>query len=556
MGVGSLKDVIVSPVGHRHIVEGRTSSGHGAGVSSTAQNLVRHLADFCTGDRTVGLELVVTSTIHPALGGSVVDVLGSPVGCGHISVDGGSVNSRHIDAGNGTQQSQILSTGNGGVGLESLARIGQHSQITHGASIVDGTSRPVAGNISVHGGSLVAVSHAVRHTQHCTVQQSHCLGASQGIVGAKYTIARIRNQEYTNSVAELRRNLKIDMVINPENTTAVEISRLLRFPAAANIETFCRGKVELMGFRLQDGDFLVGSPLYALPDKVKKLSLLFCAVERGGEVSIPNGSFVPKAGDKLYMVGRPDSLDQFFRQLGRYAPKVKQVFLVGGGKVSMYLPSTLDRMGIRLKIIEQNEERCRLISEQFPRVTVICGDGTDSELLESENLTASDAFVALTDRDEDNLIISLYAMQQGLSKVVTKCNRQNYAGIVRSLGLDSVISPKFITSSHILRVVRGLQNSQGSVMTSLHRIADGGAEAMEFSVGPSTRNLGVPLKDLRLRPGILVAVIVRGREIIIPEGSSFLMEGDQVIIIARESGILDLNNIYAPESVPPGGTLT
>ena len=222
----------------------------------------------------------------------------------------------------------------------------------------------------------------------------------------------------------------------------------------------------------------------------------------------------------------------------------------------MYLANILDKMGMRLKIVERNEERCRLISEQFPRVTVICGDGTDSELLESENLTGCDAFVALTDRDEDNLIISLYAMQQGLSKVVTKCNRQNYAGIVRSLGLDSVISPKFITSSHMLRVVRGLQNSQGSVMTSLHRIADGGAEAMEFSVGPSTRNLGVPLKDLRLRPGILVAVIVRGREIIIPEGSSFLMEGDQVIIIARESGILDLNNIYAPESVPPGGTLT
>ena len=381
-----------------------------------------------------------------------------------------------------------------------------------------------------------------------------CLTAKS--LGTKYTIARIRNQEYTSSVAELRRNLKIDTVINPENTTAVEISRLLRFPAAANIETFCRGRVELMGFRLQEGDFLVGKPLYALPAQVKKLSLLFCAVDRGGQVLIPNGSFVPLVGDKLYMVGQPDSLDRFFRQLGRYTPKVKQVFLLGGGKVSMYLANILDKMGMRLKIVERNEERCRLISEQFPRVTVICGDGTDSELLESENLTGCDAFVALTDRDEDNLIISLYAMQQGLSKVVTKCNRQNYAGIVRSLGLDSVISPKFVTASNILRVVRGLQNSQGSVMTSLHRIADGGAEAMEFSVGPSTRNLGVPLKDLRLRPGILVAVIVRGREIIIPEGSSFLMEGDQVIIIARESGILDLNNIYAPESVPPGGTLT
>ncbi|RKI64019.1 Trk system potassium transporter TrkA [bacterium 1xD42-67] len=381
-----------------------------------------------------------------------------------------------------------------------------------------------------------------------------CLTAKS--LGTKYTIARIRNQEYTSSVAELRRDLKIDMVINPENSTAVEISRLLRFPAAADIETFCRGMVELMGFRLQEGDFLVGAPLRDLPGQVKKLSLLFCAVERGGEVSIPNGAFVPQAGDKLYMIGRPDSLDQFFRLLGRYAPKVKQVFLVGGGKVSMYLADILDRMGIRLKILELDEERCRLVSERFPRVTVIHGDGTDSELLDSENLTACDAFVALTDRDEDNLIIALYAMQQGLPKVITKCNRQSYAGIVRSLGLDSVISPKFVTASNIVHVVRGLQNSQGSVMNSLHRIAGGGAEAMEFTVGPATKHLGVPLKDLELRPGVLLAVIVRGREIIIPQGSSFLQEGDQVIIIARESGILDLNAIYAAEPAASGGTGT
>ena len=377
-----------------------------------------------------------------------------------------------------------------------------------------------------------------------------CLTAKD--LGVKYTIARIRDPEYTASVAELRRNLKIDMAINPENTAAVEISRLLRFPSAADIETFCRGKVELMGFRLQEGDFLLGQSLYAMPLEVKKLALLFCAVEREGEVTIPNGSFVPEAGDKLYMIGRPDSLDRFFRQLGRYAPKIKQVFLVGGGKVSAYLAGMLDHMGIRLKIVEQNEERCRLISEQFPRVTVICGDGTDPELLESENLAASDAFIALSDRDEENLIISLYARQQGISKVITKCNRQNYAGIVRSLGLDSIISPKFVTTSNIVHVVRGLQNSKGSVMNSLHRIADGGAEAIEFTVGPGTYHLGVPLKELKLRPGVLLAVIVRKNDIIIPEGSSFLQEGDRVIIIARGGGVLDLNDIYRSESIVGG----
>jgi trk system potassium uptake protein TrkA len=183
----------------------------------------------------------------------------------------------------------------------------------------------------------------------------------------------------------------------------------------------------------------------------------------------------------------------------------------------------------------------------------ICGDGTDQELLESENLSSCDAFVALTDRDEDNLIISLYAMQQGLPKVIAKCNRQNYAGIARSVGLDSVLSPKFITASHILRLVRGMQNSQGSVMNSLHRIADGQAEAMEFTVSPSTHYLGIPLKDLRLKPGILIAVIVRGRQIIIPEGSSYLQAGDSVILISRGSSILDLNNIYLDQ---PGFSAT
>jgi len=374
-------------------------------------------------------------------------------------------------------------------------------------------------------------------------------------LGTKYTIARIRNPEYNSSLDELRKNLKIDMIINPESATAFEIARLLRFPSAANIETFCRGRVELMGFRLQEGDFLVGTPLYALSSQVKRLSLLFCAAERNGAVHIPNGAFVPQAGDKLYLVGQPDSLDQFFRLLGRYTPKVRQVFLVGGGKITMYLARILSGMGMKLKIVERDAQRCRTLSEQFPNALVICGDGTDQEVLASERLSASDAFVALTDQDEENLIISLYAMQQGIPKVVTKCNRQNYDSIAHSVGLDSLISPKFTTASHILHVVRGMQNSQGSVMNSLYRIADGETEAMEFHVGPDTRHLGVCLKDLRLRPDILIAVIVRGREIIIPEGSTSLQPDDQVIIIARNGGILDLNDIYLEDNrlITPGG---
>ena len=376
-----------------------------------------------------------------------------------------------------------------------------------------------------------------------------CLTAKN--MGTGYTIARIRDLEYSNSLVELRRNLKIDMVINPENATAIEISRLLRFPPAANIETFFRGRVELMGFRLQEGDYLVGTPFYSLPPQVKELSLLFCAVERGKSVVIPNGSFVPQIGDKLYLVGRPESLDQFFRLLGRYAQKVHHVFILGGGKISVYLARILEKMGMKLKIVELDEAQCRLISEKFPKSMVIHGDGSDQELLESERFSASDAFVALTDRDEDNLIISLYAMQQGIPKVVAKANRQNYAGIARAIGLESVISPKAITAAQILHRVRGMQNSQGSVMNSLHRIADGAAEAMEFTVRSTTRYLNVPLKDLRLKSGILIAVIMRGRDIIIPEGSSSIQEGDSVILISRGRLILDLNDIYEDDGPFP-----
>ena len=236
--------------------------------------------------------------------------------------------------------------------------------------------------------------------------------------------------------------------------------------------------------------------------------------------------------------------DQFFRLLGRYTPKVRRVFLVGGGKISLYLAILLEKMQMQVKIVELSEARCRFLSELLPHSTIICGDGTDQELLDSENLSSCDAFVALTDRDEDNLIISLYAAQLGLSKVITKSNRQNYNRIAQAVGLDSIISPKQLATSHILQVVRGMQNSQGSVMNALYRIADGAAEAMEFTVTASTRHLGTPLRDLSLQPGILVAVVARGGEIIIPEGSTSIQEGDSVILISRDRRLQDLNDIY------------
>ena len=371
-----------------------------------------------------------------------------------------------------------------------------------------------------------------------------CLTAKR--MGAKYVIARIRNEEYTVGQASLKRELGIDMIINPEHATAIEISRLLRLPSAANIETFYRGRVELIGFRVQEEDFLAGRTLASLSHKLRDLPILFCAVERGEDtVFIPNGNSQLAAGDLVYVIGEPLGISRFFKALGRYTPKIRDVFITGGGRIAYYLASMLEQLGQHAKIVEYSADRCRHLAEVLPRTLIICGDGTDQELLESENLQSSDAFIALTDRDEYNLIVSLYAMQQGVPKVVAKSNRQNYVGIARSIGLDSVISPKQITANHILQVVRGMQNSKGSVMESLYKIAGDRAEAMEFVVNHTTRCLGVPLKDLKLKKGILIAVIIHNSRIIIPEGSSKIEEGDTVIIVSHDSGILDINDIYA-----------
>ena len=350
-----------------------------------------------------------------------------------------------------------------------------------------------------------------------------CLTAKR--LGTKYTIARVRNVEYAVELPTLKKVVGIDMVINPENATAVEIARLLRFPSAANLETFYRGRVELIGFRVQADDFICGHPLSELSRQVKALPILFCAAERGDQSIIPDGSYVPTAGDKLYLIGQPAGMTQFFKLLGRYAPKIKDVFVVGGGRISHYLTTLMEGMGLHVKVVERNMDRCRELSELLPHTMIICGDGTDQQLLEEEDVSASDAFVSLTDRDEDNLIVALYAMQQGIAKVVAKSNRQNYAGIAHAAGLDSVISPKLITAAQILQVVRGMQNSKGSVMNALYKIADGHAEAMEFVANETTRYQGVPLKELKLKKGILIAVIIHQGRIIIPEGSTVWSRG-------------------------------
>lgn len=379
-------------------------------------------------------------------------------------------------------------------------------------------------------------------TGHDELNMLCCFSAKR--LGVQCTVARIRDQEYVQDIGEFKEQLDIDMVVNPEFSTAAFISRLLRFPEALDIETFFRGRIELIGFKVNEDDGITGAPLYTVKKKMGNISVLFCAVERNGETSIPHGSFVLEPGDKVYVIGSILNVNKFFRYIGRSTQKVKDTFIIGGGRIASYLSGLLSETNISVKIAEIDPVKCEALAEALPKALIVNGDGTDQEFLESEELSRSSSFVSLTGRDEDNIIMALHAKQLGIQRVIAKANSQNYYDMIENLGLDCSVSPKVITADAILRMVRAMQNSHGSHMESLYRIADGDAEAMVFTVGETTKNQNIPLKDLRLKKGILVAVISRANRLIIPEGGDSLQTGDKIILISRGLPILDINDIF------------
>ena len=369
-----------------------------------------------------------------------------------------------------------------------------------------------------------------------------CLIAKR--LGAEYAIARVRDPEYNESLNLLQHELGIDMTINPERATALEISHLLRFPFASNIESFARGRVEMVEFRAQENDAVVGVPLRDLSHRQKGIpQVLYAAVERNGQVTIPNGDFVIQPGDRVHVAADMVTITAYFRFLGKDSVRVKDVMLLGGGRISYYLAKMIAPMGIHVSMIEINQKKAEALSEALPEVNVIYGDGTDKDLLEQEGLRQMDAFVALCDRDEENLMAGLYAARQGVPKVVVKNNRVAYADIISEMGLDSVVSPKSITCANILRYVRARVNGQGTKVEKLYRLMDGKAEAMEFIARADDPYIGIALKDLTMREGTLVAVIVRHGHVIVPFGNDHIEAGDSVVIMATENGIGDLNEV-------------
>ena len=367
-----------------------------------------------------------------------------------------------------------------------------------------------------------------------------CLIAKK--LGARHTVARIRSPEYFREANLLKREVGLNMIINPEYAAAQEISRLLRVPSAFSVETFARGLVELIGFPILESDGLAGLSLFEY-NKRRSNGVLMCAVIRGGEVYVPNGRFVPQVGDKAYVIGSQREIARFFHTLGRDGNRIRAITVLGGSKIATYLTWAVEKVGMKVRIVEQDPVKCLSLSEKLPDSMILQGDGTDSAVIDAEGLLDTDAFIALTNRDEENLLMAMTAQRHGVKKVIAKMSRPNYIDMMRESGVDSIISPKDITANQISAYVRAMARSEGSAVENLYKPLGGAIEAVEFTATATTRFLDTPLKDLRLKPGMLVAAIAREGKIIIPDGSTSIRAGDKVIVMAKSIFLQDLDEI-------------
>ncbi len=362
-------------------------------------------------------------------------------------------------------------------------------------------------------------------------------------MGAKYTMARIRNPEYNDeSNTFMRKQLDISVAINPELLAAHELFNILKLPSVAKIETFSGGNFEMIELRLRQDSRLDGIRIADMRDKFKS-KVLICAVQRGEEAYIPDGDFVLKSGDKIGLSAKHGEIARFIKELGADQKKTRNIMLFGGGRIAYYLARKLAAAGIAVTIIERDRKVCDSLSEALPKAVIVNGDGTEQELLLEEGLMSVDAFVSLTGMDEENILMAAFAQSKNVPKVIAKINRDELTPLAEHLGIDSIISPKKTVANSVVQYARALENSAGSSMETLYKFMDGKVEALEFKVKSDFPMLNVPFKEVKLKKNILVAGIMRERETIIPSGDDVLSAGDSVIILAANQRINTLSDI-------------
>lgn len=370
-----------------------------------------------------------------------------------------------------------------------------------------------------------------------------CCITAHGMNPKLHTIARIRNPEYTDQIYKMRDQFALSLSINPEKRTAEEIERLLKYPGFLRRDTFAKGRVEIVELRIDGESKLCNVSLNDMY-RTAKCAILVCAVLRSGEAITPNGDFVLRDGDRIFVTAPADNLTILLKNLGVITHKVKRVILCGGGRISYYLAQRLQKSGITVQIIERDKERCEALASLLPDCCIIHGDASDQFLLENEGISDCDAVVTMTGLDELNMIISLYAQHCKVPQVITKVGHIGGGAILDNLPLGSVVCPKELCSNTIVRYVRAMRNQTGAAR-SVHRIADGNAEALEFRVDETTLHCRVPLKELKIKKNVLIVSISRGGEQEMPNGNSYLRPGDTVIVVTSGNTVIyQLNDIF------------
>lgn len=368
-----------------------------------------------------------------------------------------------------------------------------------------------------------------------------CLLAKR--LGARHTIARVRNPIYYRQMGLLKEDLHLSMAVNPELAVAHEIARVLLFPDTSKVETFVKGRVELVEFPIRSDSKLKDLSLAEIYQRFQ-VRILVCAVKRGKDVFIPDGHTVLEEGDRIYIASTHKTLEKFFAALGRRVDKVKNVMICGGGSVSFYLASQLQHARMHIKIIEKDYARCEQLTELLPEATVIHGDATDHALLLEEGIEDADAMVALTGMDEENIILGLFAKTKNVPKIIVKVNEDSRAQMVEGMGIDSIVSAKGVTADAILSYVRARKKSLKSAnVETLYRLVGERVEALEFIIREECEYTGVPLKDLETKPEYLIACIGRKGKIIIPSGEDYMQVGDSVVVVTTKRGTEDLREI-------------
>ena len=356
------------------------------------------------------------------------------------------------------------------------------------------------------------------------------------------TIARLKNPQYSNEAEYLRHELGLAMVINPEYAAAKEIARVLRFPSAIKIEPFAKGHVELIKFRLPKGSPIIGMSVKDMIVKYRA-NVLVCTIERGEEAHIANGDFVFAEKDVVSIVASVKNAHDFFVNINYKGHSVKNVLVAGGGVITHYLCEILQKSGIALKIVEKDEKLCETLAADYPKLDIIHGKPSDKELLLEEGVEKVGAFVALSNLDEENILLSLFAREVNNGKIVTKINRTDYDSVIRRLDLDTVITPKNVTADSILRYVRATRNAKGSNIETLYNIIEGKVEATEFIIKEDSPIVNIPLSQLKFQDNVLVASIFRDGKVIIPRGNDVILAGDSVIVVTKTVGLSDIADV-------------